>query len=182
MRFIETELPGAFIVEIEPKGDERGFFARIFDAKLFEEHGMNPAIPQMNMASSKTKGTLRGMHYQVEPALESKFVRCLSGAVHDVVVDLRPDSPTYMRHISVELSAENRRALYIPGLFGHGYQTLEDDTDVLYQVGEWYTPSAEAGLRYDDPALGIEWPLEVTVISEKDRAWKLLDEQPAEAR
>jgi len=182
MRFTETELPGAYFVDIEPKEDERGFFARVYDAKLFEQHGLNTNIPQMNMAYNRLRGTVRGMHYQRPPALESKFIRCLRGAVHDVVVDLRPDSPTYMRHIAVELSAANRRALYIPGLFGHGYQVLEDDTEVLYQVGEWYTPSAEAGLRYDDPALGIEWPLEVTVISEKDRAWPLIEQQPVEAR
>ena len=181
MRFTETELSGAFVVDIDPKEDERGFFARLYDASLFEQHGMNPRIAQTNLAHNRRAGTLRGMHYQLPPATETKFVRCVRGAIYDVIVDLRADSPTYLRHFGVELSAANGRALYLPGMFGHGYQTLEDDSDVIYQVGEYYAPDVERGLRHDDPALGIEWPLEVTVISEKDRSWPLL-EQPVAAR
>jgi dTDP-4-dehydrorhamnose 3,5-epimerase len=177
VRFIETELAGAFVVELEPNRDERGFFARAYDAKLFEAHGMNPFVAQTNLAYNVRRATLRGLHYQRPPATETKFIRCVRGAVYDVIVDLREGSPTCLRHVGVELSAANRRALYLPGMFAHGYQTLEDETDVLYQVGEFYTPGVEAGLRHDDPALGIEWPLETAVISQKDRAWPLLAER-----
>jgi dTDP-4-dehydrorhamnose 3,5-epimerase len=175
MRFIETELAGAFIVELEPRGDERGFFARTFDAKLFEEHGMNPFVAQRNTSLTRQAGTVRGMHFQLPPAAETKFIRCVSGAIHDVIVDLREDSPTYLRHVGVELTAENRRALYVPQLFAHGFQSLADDSEVDYLVSEFYTPGQERGLRHDDPALGIEWPVPVTVVSEKDSAWPLLD-------
>ena len=177
MRVIETELDGAYIIDIEPRGDERGFFARTFDAHVFEEHGMNPYAAQANFSHNRRAGTLRGMHWQNAPALESKYIRCVKGAIYDVIVDIRPDSPSYMKHIGVELTADNRRALYVPPLFAHGFITLEDDTDVTYQVGGFYTPQAEGGARPDDPAFGIEWPREVEVISEKDASWP--DFEPA---
>ena len=174
MRFTETKLAGAYIVDLSPHADERGFFARTFDAKLFEERGINPVIAQANLSYNRHKGTLRGMHMQVAPALESKFIRCVRGALYDVIVDMRPDSPTYLEHIGVELTAENRRALFVPESFAHGFQTLADETDAFYEVGQFYTPGTERGFRHDDPAFGIEWPLPVTTISDKDASWDLL--------
>ena len=176
MRFVETELSGAFVVEADLLEDERGYFTRAFDASLFEQHGMNPVIAQSNLSYNVRRGTMRGLHYQLPPVTETKFIRCIRGAIYDVIVDMRPDSPTYRRHIGVELTADNARALYVPGMFAHAYLTLRDDTSVIYEVGEYYTPGHERGLRYDDPALGIEWPIEVEVISEKDRSWPLLEE------
>jgi dTDP-4-dehydrorhamnose 3,5-epimerase len=176
MRFIETELQGAYIIELERREDERGFFARAFCQNEFAQHGLKPVIAQANLASNRRKGTLRGMHFQYPPAAETKLVRCTRGAILDIIVDLRPESPTYLRHIAVELSVDNQRALYVPERFAHGYQALEDNTDTSYQVGEFYTPSAEGGLRYDDPRLGLSWPLPVTVMSDKDRVYKSLDE------
>ena len=175
MRFIETELSGAWIIEIEPREDERGFFARTFDAALFEQHGLNPAAAQGNMSYNGRRGTLRGMHYQLPPATETKYIRCTRGAIYDVIIDLRADSPTHGRHIGVELTEDNRRSLYVPAMFGHGFQTLADETEVAYQVSEYYTPGAERGLRHDDPAFGIAWPIEVSVISDKDRSWPLYE-------
>jgi dTDP-4-dehydrorhamnose 3,5-epimerase len=171
MRFTETPLAGAFLLDIEPREDDRGFFARTFCRREFEAHGLNPAVAQANTSFNRARGTLRGMHYQLPPAAESKLVRCTSGAVHDVIVDLRPESPTYLRHYGVELTAENRRQLYVPELFAHGFLTLTDGAEVSYQVGEFYTPGAERGIRWDDPALGIVWPIPVSVISDKDAAW-----------
>ena len=181
MIFHETKLKGAFIVEFEKREDPRGFFARAFCADEFRAHGLCPEVMQANIAYNYKKGTLRGMHYQLPPVSEPKFIRCIRGAVWDVIVDLRPDSPTYLQHVGVELSMENRRALYVPDMFAHGNQTLEDDTELLYLMGQLYTPGAAAGLRPDDPALGIEWPLPVTVISEADTKWPLL-ETPVPAR
>jgi len=181
MIFQETKLKGAFIVEFEKREDPRGFFARAFCADEFKQHGLCPDVMQANIAYNYTKGTLRGMHYQAPPVSEPKFIRCIRGAVWDVIVDLRPDSPTYLEHIGVELSMENRRALYVPDMFAHGNQTLEDDTELLYFMGQSYTPGAARGLRYDDPALGIDWPLPVGVISEQDTQWHLL-ETPVAAR
>jgi dTDP-4-dehydrorhamnose 3,5-epimerase len=178
MRFTETELAGAFIVDLEPRGDERGFFARTFDAKLFEQHGMNAFVAQGNSSLTRETGSIRGMHYQLPPAAETKFIRATRGGIYDVIVDLRPDSPTYLRHVGVELTVDNHRSLYVPAMFAHGFQTLSDDTEVSYLVSEFYAPGHERGLRHDDPALGIEWPLPVTVVSDKDRAWPLLDQQP----
>ena len=169
----ETPLRGAFVLDLEPRGDARGFFARTFCAREFESHGLDPKVVQCNVSFNHRRGTLRGMHYQVPPAGETKLVRCTRGAIYDVIVDLRPDSPTYLRHFGVELSADNRRALYVPVNFAHGYQTLTDDAEVTYQVGEYYTPQYERGLRHDDPAVGIRWPLPVTEISPKDAAWPL---------
>ena len=174
MIFVETELKGAYIIELERREDERGFFARAFCQNEFDAHGLKPMIAQANVASNRAKGTLRGMHFQFPPAAETKLVRCTRGAILDIIVDLRPESPTYLRHIAVELNEDNQRALYVPERFAHGYQALRDNTDTSYQVGEFYTPGSEGGLRYDDPKLALSWPLPVTVMSEKDRAWALL--------
>src|SRR5918996_1542811 len=176
MIFTETKLAGAFILDLERREDNRGYFARAFCQHEFEEHGLKPIIAQANIASNKYKGTLRGMHFQYPPAAETKLVRCTRGAILDIIVDLRPESPTYLQHIAVELNEDNQRALYVPERFAHGYQTLRDNTDTSYQVGEFYTPGAEGGLRYNDPRLGLSWPLPVSAITEKDRNWKLLDE------
>jgi len=172
MQFIETKLKGAFVIDLEQRQDSRGFFARTFCAKEFVDHGLKPTVAQCNLSFNHKAGTLRGMHYQIPPATETKLVRCTHGAIYDVIIDMRPDSPTYKSHFGVELTAENRRALYVPELFAHGYQALTDGAEVVYQVGEFYTPGYEQGLRYDDPAFNIQWPMPVTVISEKDAAWK----------
>lgn len=182
MIFAETKLAGAFIIDIERREDSRGFFARAFCQHEFSEHGLKPLIAQANIAFNHLRGTLRGMHFQYPPAPETKLVRATRGAILDIIVDLRPESPTYLEHITVELSADNHRALYVPERFAHGYQVLEDRTETSYQVGEFYTPSAEGGLRYSDPRLGLEWPLPVTEISPKDAAWPLLDEVEPELR
>jgi dTDP-4-dehydrorhamnose 3,5-epimerase len=182
MIFTETALRGAFILDLEKRGDERGFFARMFCQKEFEAHGLKPVIAQANIASSSRKGTLRGMHFQFPPAAETKLVRCSRGAILDIIVDLRPESPTYLKHVSVELSQDNYRALFVPERFAHGYQCLTDLTETTYHVGEFYTPAAEGGLMYNDPRLGLEWPLPVTSISPKDSNWKLLDEVEGEVR
>jgi dTDP-4-dehydrorhamnose 3,5-epimerase len=138
--------------------------------------GLKPVIAQGNVASSVKRGTLRGMHFQYPPVAETKYVRCTRGAILDIVVDLRPESPTYLRHVAVELTAANQRGLYVPERFAHGYITLEDDTDTSYMVGEYYAPGSEGGLMYDDPRLGLRWPISITCISEKDAKWRLLDE------
>jgi dTDP-4-dehydrorhamnose 3,5-epimerase len=174
MIFTETKLKGAFIIDIEPREDERGFFTRAFCQREFAAHGLKPVIAQANIGFNKRRGTIRGMHFQFPPAAETKLVRASRGAVLDIIVDLRPESPTYLQHVEVELSADNHRGIYIPERFAHGYQALEDDTETTYQVGEFYTPGAEGGLRFDDPRLGLRWPLPVTVISPKDLAWRPL--------
>ncbi|KAB8334623.1 dTDP-4-dehydrorhamnose 3,5-epimerase [Scytonema tolypothrichoides VB-61278] len=174
MIFVETELKDAYIIDLEQKQDHRGFFARTFCAQEFEAHGLKPTVAQCNLSFNYKKGTLRGMHYQTLPAAETKLVRCTQGAIYDVIIDMRPESPTYLQYIGVELSAENHRALYVPEMFAHGYQTLTDSAEVAYQVGEFYTPGYERGLRYDDPFFNIQWPLEVTEISEKDKNWPLM--------
>ena len=168
MIFTETELKGAFIIDLEQRQDQRGFFARTFCMREFETHGLKPTVAQCNLSFNYKKGTLRGMHYQTTPVAEAKLVRCSQGAIYDVIIDLRPESPTYMSHIGVELTAENRRSLYIPEMFAHGFQTLTDEAEVMYQMSEFYAPDYQCGLRYDDPAFGIDWPLPVSVISEKD--------------
>jgi len=175
MIFTETKLKGAFIVDLERRQDDRGFFARTFCQREFIEHGLKPTIAQANIAHNKQKGTMRGMHFQFPPKAETKFVRCLMGGIVDIIVDLRPESPTYLQHVAVELTAENGRSLYIPERFAHGYQVLEDETQTSYQMGEFYAPELECGLRYDDPRLGLEWPLPVTEISEKDDKWSFLE-------
>jgi dTDP-4-dehydrorhamnose 3,5-epimerase len=174
MLFTETKLPGAFIIDVDLREDHRGGFARTFCTREFEAHNLKSVVAQCNMALNHKAGTLRGMHYQIAPACETKLVRCTKGAIYDVIVDLRPDSPTYRQHVGVELTEENRRALYIPEMFAHGYQTLADDTEVMYLVGEFYTPNCERGARYDDPAFGIQWPHDITLISEKDASWPLI--------
>jgi dTDP-4-dehydrorhamnose 3,5-epimerase len=181
MKFIETHLPGAWVIELEPHGDERGFFARAFDVDEFEEHGLRTTFVQNNLSSNRSAGTLRGFHYQAPPHTEAKLIRCIRGAVYQVAVDLRPDSPTYLEHVGVELTADNRRALYIPDLCAAGMQTLADDSELLYQVSERYTPGAERGLHHADPAIGVTWPLPVAVISDKDAAWPYLERREVPA-
>jgi dTDP-4-dehydrorhamnose 3,5-epimerase len=175
MRFIATELIGAYIVEPEPHQDSRGLFARTFCAQEFREHSLVDTFVQCNTSWNARKGTLRGLHYQLPPSSEIKLVRCTAGALWDVIVDLRPDSPTYLQHVGVELTAKNRRALYIPEMFAHGFQTLEDDTEVFYQMSEFYAPKSARGLRFDDPKLAIKWPLPAISISDQDRCWVLLN-------
>ncbi len=182
MIFTETKLKGAFVIDLEQRFDSRGFFARAFCQKEFEAHGLKPIIAQANVAHNVRKGTLRGMHFQFPPVAETKLVRCTRGAILDIIVDLRPESPTYLQHLEDELDEENQRALYVPERFAHGYQTLCDNTDTNYQVGEFYTPSVEAGLMYNDPRLGLKWPLPVSVISDKDQKFKMLAEIEAEMR
>ena len=182
MIFNETKLKGAFIIDIERREDSRGFFARAFCQHEFEAHGLKPMIAQANIAFNKKRGTMRGMHFQVPPVAETKLVRCTRGAILDIIVDLRPESPTYLQHIAVELNEDNSRALYVPERFAHGYQVLRDNTETSYQVGEFYAPGSEGGLFYNDPRLALPWPLPVSVISEKDEQWKLLDEQESEIK
>ena len=168
MKFIETRLKGAFIIELEPHADERGFFARTFCAREFSDHGLETEFVQCNLSLSLQRGTLRGLHFQRAPWGEAKLVRCVRGAIWDVIVDLRPESATFGRHYAVEISAENRDALYVPKAFAHGFQTLADDCEVYYQMSSHHVPEAAAGIRAEDPALGIKWPLPVTQISDKD--------------
>lgn len=175
MIFTATAMPGAYLIDLERREDQRGFFARTFCEKEFAAHGLSPAVVQGNCSYNFSKGTLRGMHYQAAPFAEAKLVRCTAGAVYDVIVDMRSDSPSYLQHFGVELSAENRRALYVPEMFAHGYLTLTDNTEVAYQVSQFYGPGCERGLRYNDPALGIQWPIAITVFSEKDANWPLLE-------
>jgi dTDP-4-dehydrorhamnose 3,5-epimerase len=173
MRFGETPLEGVWTIGLEKLGDERGWFARTFDIEEFESRGMNPSVVQCNASFNAGRGTLRGMHYQAEPHGESKLVRCSRGRIFDVAVDLRRDSPTFLRWHGVELSADGGDALYIPAGLAHGFQTLTDNCEVLYQMGHRYVPEAARGVRWDDPAFGIEWP-PVTgdrTISEKDRGY-----------
>src|SRR5215475_7365212 len=176
MIFTETKLKGAYIIDIDCKEDDRGFFARAFCQKEFEAHGLKTLIAQANVAFNHKKGTLRGMHFQYPPAAETKLVRCPRGAILDIIVDLRPESPTYLQHVAVELNEENHRGLYVPERFAHGYQALRDQTETSYQVGEFYTPAAEGGLLCQDPRLGLKWPLPVTVISDKDQKFGLLSQ------
>jgi len=177
MRFIETELPGAYVIELEPHRDGRGFFARSYCRRDFQAHGLEPCIAQCNVAYNAARGTVRGLHFQYPPYAETKVVRATKGAVLDVIVDLRPESATFLKHITVELSADNQRALYVPRRFAHGYQTLEDGTVTGYQVGEFYESGAEGGLSPFDEKLGIAWPFPVGAISDKDGRWPALAEQ-----
>ena len=171
MKFIETSLKGAFLVELEPMIDERGLFARTWCQREFAAHGLNQNLVQCNISFNVSKGTLRGMHYQVEPFEEAKVVRCTRGALYDVIIDLRPDSATFKQWLGVELTAENRRMLYIPEGIAHGFLTLEPQTEVFYQMSEFYHPESARGVRWNDPAFGIQWPQEVLIISEKDRQY-----------
>ena len=176
MIFTETKLKGAFILDVERREDDRGFFARSFCQNEFRDRDLKPVIAQANIAFNKRRGTLRGMHFQFPPHAETKLVRATRGAILDIIVDLRPESPTYLQHVAVELTADNHRALYVPERFAHGYQALADDTETSYQVGEFYAPGSEGGLSPFDPRLQLDWPLPVSVISPKDAAWKHLDE------
>ncbi|MGI9205095.1 MAG: dTDP-4-dehydrorhamnose 3,5-epimerase [Woeseiaceae bacterium] len=175
MKFTETKLKGAYLIDLEPIGDDRGFFARAWCRKEFEAAGLDTRVSQANISFSKDKGTLRGMHWQRPPSAEIKLVRCIRGAIYDVIVDLRKDSPTFLQWIGVELTAENRRIILVPEGFAHGMQTLVDDTETYYQVSEFYAPEAEDGARPDDPAFNITWPLPVTTQSERDANWPNFD-------
>lgn len=171
MNFVATPLPGVFVVEPEPISDERGFFARTFCSKEFTAQGLDPNLVQCNISFNKQKGTLRGMHYQVMPHGEAKLVRVTQGSVYDVALDMRPDSPTYCRWFALELSAQNHRALYVPVGCAHGFQSLEDASEVFYQMSACYQPEAARGVRWDDPAFAIAWPLPDPIMSENDRGF-----------
>ncbi len=171
MKFQETKLAGAYIVNLNLLQDDRGFFSRMFCREEFQQHGLVPDVMQGNMSWNKTRGTLRGMHYQHDPYQETKFIRCTRGAIYDVIIDLRKDSTTYQEWIGVELTADNRTALFVPKDFAHGFITLEDNTEVFYLVSQSYQPGSEGGIRWDDPRFNIEWPLKPTCISPKDAAW-----------
>jgi dTDP-4-dehydrorhamnose 3,5-epimerase len=177
--FKETGLPGAYLIEPEKKEDDRGFNARVWCRREFEEQGLTPRLVQTNVIFSRRKGTLRGIHYQAPPHAESKLFRVTSGALYAVIIDLRAESSTYMQWASFELTSENRVLLYVPEGVAIGSQTLQDDTELTYQVSEFYAPEAGRGIRYDDPAFGIEWPLAIGAISEQDRSWPDYREQPA---
>ncbi len=168
MIFNETNLKGAFIIDLNPHYDDRGFFSRSWCEHEFTDHGLNPALVQCNISYTKNKGALRGMHLQLPPFAEAKLVRCTQGKIYDVIIDLRSGSPTFLQWIGVELTAKNRRALYVPEGFAHGFQTLVDDTEVFYQMSQFYAPECARGYRWNDPAFAIKWPLPVSVISEKD--------------
>jgi len=171
MKFFETKLKGAFIIEPERMDDERGFFARLFCSKEFQHHGLNPKLVQCNISFNKKKGTLRGMHYQPPPYEEEKLVYCSRGAIYDVIIDLRSESPTFMEWLASELMADNYSLLYIPQGFAHGFQTLEDNTDVIYHMGEFYVPESARGVRWNDPAFGIQWPDDHRIISPRDQQY-----------
>jgi dTDP-4-dehydrorhamnose 3,5-epimerase len=169
VRLVETPLAGVFVIELDLLRDERGFFARTFDSAEFEKAGLDPAVVQCNTSFNDRRGTLRGMHYQADPDGEAKLVRCTRGAIFDVAVDLRPSSATYCRWFGAELSADNARMLYIPVGLAHGFQTLREGSEVHYQMSHEYVPEQSRGVRFDDPAFGIEWPLPDPIVSERDR-------------
>ena len=169
MIFTEAKLPGAYIIELEPLKDERGFFARAFCRDEFEQYGLNSSVAQCNISFNRKKGTLRGMHYQVAPHSEAKLVTCVAGSMYDVIIDLRADSATYRQWLAIELSARERNMLYIPEGFAHGFQTLEGDTLVFYQMFQFYEPAASRGVRWDDPAFAIKWPEGPRTLSERDK-------------
>ena len=171
MIFTETALKGVFVIDIEPIRDARGLFARTWCQKEFEGNGLAVTWVQSSTSVNSRRGTLRGMHYQVVPNEEVKLVRCTTGAIYDVIIDLRPASPTYCQHVGITLSADNRRAVYIPKQCAHGFLTLEDNSEVSYHMSEFYTPESARGFRWDDPAFNIKWPETITVMSERDRTW-----------
>ncbi|GGK05528.1 dTDP-4-dehydrorhamnose 3,5-epimerase [Pseudomonas matsuisoli] len=177
MKFHKTQLNDAWLIELEKRGDDRGFFARTMCQEEFAKHGMVTSFVQQNMSVSAHKGTLRGLHYQMRPYAEAKLIRCLRGAIIDIIVDIREESSTYLQHQAFELTDSNMHQLYVPPGFAHSFQTLTDDVEVSYLVSSPYTPSAERGLRYSDEKLGIQWPLPVTTISDKDAAWPLIAER-----
>lgn len=170
--FRETKLKGAFVIDPERFDDERGFLARSFSAKEFENHGLNPRMAECNISFSKKRYTIRGMHFQKPPHAQAKLVRCTKGSIYDVIIDLRPESPTFKQWIGEELTAENRRMLYVPEGFAHGFETLEDDTEVFYQISEFYAPRSEGGVRWNDPAFAIRWPAgDGVTINDRDRMY-----------
>lgn len=175
IKFHPTPLEGAYLIELERRGDDRGFFARLFCEQEFGEVGLETRFVQVNNSLSARRGTLRGMHYQLPPSAEVKVVRCIRGAIFDVIADLRPDSPSFGRWFGAELSAENRRMMYVPRGFAHGFVTLTDDAETFYLVSDPYAPEQERGMRFDDPWLGIEWPAEPVEVSPKDRNWPVFD-------
>jgi dTDP-4-dehydrorhamnose 3,5-epimerase len=178
MTFQETKLPGVFEVRLEPCHDDRGFFARSWCQKEFERHGLNPRVVQCNVSFNSQKGTLRGMHYQKAPKAEAKLVRCTTGSIYDVVIDLRPQAPTFGRWVAVALTAEKRNMIYVPEGCAHGFLTLEDKTEVFYQMSEFYSPESACGVRWNDPAFQIVWPAKIEVISDRDRTYP--DFEPAQ--
>lgn len=175
MIFTETPLPGAYLIDLEKRGDERGFFARAFCQNEFAARGLATRFVQVNESLSAQRGTLRGMHYQLAPKAETKLVRCIRGRLHDVILDLREGSPTFGRSFGAELSAENRRMMYVPRGFAHGFVTLDDDTEAFYFVDEFYAPDRERGIRWDDPRFAIAWPMQPVVLSDKDRSHRDFD-------
>jgi dTDP-4-dehydrorhamnose 3,5-epimerase len=175
MKFVVTALKGAYIIEPQQLCDDRGFFARTWCKKEFLAQGLNPELVQCNISFNRKKGTLRGMHHQVAPHQEAKLVRCTAGAIYDAIVDLRPHSPTFKSWVGVELSAENRNMLYVPEGFGHGFLTLMDDTEVFYQMSEYYAPECGRGFRWNDPSFNINWPEKITSISERDKNYPDFD-------
>jgi dTDP-4-dehydrorhamnose 3,5-epimerase len=172
MIFTETRFTGVFVIELDKKEDERGFFARSWCQQEFDEHGLNPQLVQCNISYNAKKGTLRGMHYQVDPYSEAKIVRCTRGAIYDVILDLRPTLPTYKQWLAVNLTEVNYKMLYIPEGLAHGFQTLDDETEVFYQMSEFHHPECARGIRWNDPAFGIDWPLVNPIISEKDKMYR----------
>ena len=172
MIFTETKLKGAYIIEIEKLEDQRGFFARMWCKNEFEAHSLNTNHVQTNLSFNKQRGTIRGLHYQAKPYEEAKLFRCIRGAMYDVIIDLRPESPTYLKWAGFELTADNRKMLYVPESFAQGYQALTDNTEVFYQVSQFYSPDFEQGIRYDDPTFGIAWPeTNNLLVSDKDKCW-----------
>ncbi|KAB8142425.1 dTDP-4-dehydrorhamnose 3,5-epimerase [Chloroflexia bacterium SDU3-3] len=171
MLFTPTELKDAYVIDLKKFEDKRGFFAHAFSHAEFEQQGLNPNVVDINFSYNRLRGTLRGMHFQRDPYAQVKTVRCVRGAIYDVIIDLRPESPTFKRWVGVELTADNHRALYVPEGFAHGFQTLEDNSDVMYLVSQVYAPSAEGGVRYDDAAFGITWPLPIEMMNDRDLAW-----------
>lgn len=171
MIFTELPLRGAYLIEPEPLDDERGFFARTWCRREFEARGLETVVAQSSISYNRRRGTLRGMHFQVAPHEETKIVRCTRGAIHDVIIDLRIDSPTFMKHVAVELSAENRAMLYVPKGFAHGFQTLTDDTEIFYQISEFHSPEHARGVRWNDPIFGIRWPIDDPIILGRDDSY-----------
>jgi len=171
MIFTELALKGVYVIEPERREDERGFFARTFCVEEFSTHGLSPTVVQCNISFNRHRGTLRGLHFQSPPHSEAKLVRCTRGNIYDVIVDLHPDSRTFKQWVAIELTADNRRMLYVPEGVAHGFQTLADDTEVLYQMSEFYHPESARGIRWDDPAFEIKWPLANPILSDKDRSF-----------
>ena len=174
MRFVEAPIPGAWVIDLEPVVDDRGFFARTFCVDEFAERGMDTTVVQCNASMTRAAGTVRGLHYQVAPAAETKLVRVVRGAVYDVIVDVRAESETYLRHFAVELSEDNRRSIFVPVGCAHGFQTLVDETCVEYHMGAKYTPGTDRGVRFDDPELAIAWPRPIAAVSARDGGWPLI--------